>query len=851
MILPISTLDCSVADIIHPSARFTTLWYTHNDDQHSMTDANVVIIGGGVMGVSLLFHLTEAGWKDVVLLEKNDLTHGSTWHAAGLCTHFAHNPTIQELRARSVRLYRDELPERTGQTCGFHACGAMRITRNPDRLDEFRHVAGLSSFTGYDLEVLDVGRITELHPLAKTDGLIGGIYEPEDGHVDPTLATQAMASLASSNGGIIRRYEPVQGIHREAGHWLVDSSKDTYRANHVINASGTWCWEVGHMMGLNLPVVPVLHQYLVTEGVPAIKDRIDGEQRELPIIRDPEESWYVRQERDGFILGPYESNASVWSVDGVPAEFGADLLPPDLDRVEPIIQAALERIPSLGDAGIKSVVNGPITFTPDANPLIGPVHGVENAWLLTGSSMGVMEGGGAGWFLARWMTDGYPPMDAQAVDSRRFGSWADRDYRVKKAVECFGLQFGVHYPFEERPAARNKKLSPLHDVMVEHGAVMGVVNGWERPNWFGPVSQTESGSTQTDQLTFKRPVWFNCVAAEVKTLSESAALGDLSVLSKFTVEGEDTLAFLDALGANRVPSVGRVGLTHALTEGGGVHSEFTVSVIQACFAYLTAPSAAERICLDYLLALAKRYAVTVRNVSDQKACIGIMGPQSRDILSPLTDVDLQHDFPWLHARQLKIADIEVIALRVSYVGELGYELHVENAFAPALLTALQQAGQHYGLGYYGAYAANSMRLEKGYIAWSTELTTERTPEESAGGRFVSTGGREFAGRDALIDRRGDSAWRTVLAEILIDPSEAQNIQPFYGHPVLSHGQTRGVVGVITSAAYGYRCGQFLAFALLREHKHTDSLSVEILGTRFALKVLNTVPVDPDNKRLTV
>lgn len=811
-----------------------------------MTDASVVIIGGGVMGVSLLFHLTEAGWKDVALLEKNDLTHGSTWHAAGLCTHFAHNPTIQELRARSVRLYRDELPARTGESCGFHPSGAMRITRNPDRMDEFRHVAGLSKFTGYNLEVLDVDRIAALHPLTMLDGLIGGIYEPDDGHVDPTLATNAMAALAIKNGGTINRYDPVRAIKRENDHWLIESERSTLCAQHVVNASGTWCWEVGKMMGLNLPVVPVLHQYLVTEAVPDITQRISSAASELPIIRDPEESWYVRQERDGLILGPYESDANVWSVDGVPPDFGADLLPPDLNRVEHIISAALDRIPALGSAGIKTVVNGPITFTPDANPLIGPAHGLNNAWLLTGSSMGVMEGGGAGWFLARWMTDGAPPMDATPIDPRRFGEWADRDYRIDKAIECFGLQFGVHYPHEERPAARNKRLSPLHDALIEKGAVMGFVNGWERPNWFKPISTDEDQSLDVDFLTFKRPVWFDAVADEVRKVTQSAALADLSALSKFIVSGPQTREYLATLGANSSPEPGRTGLNHVLTPAGGVQSEFTVSSLFNTTAYLTSPSASERIDHDSLIDHAQNYDVQVENVSTEKTCIGLMGPRSRDILSELTDTDLHIELPWLHVKRIDVAGVQVIALRISYIGESGYELHVDNENAMTLFNALQRAGEKYSIGYYGSYAADSMRLEKGYIAWATELTSERTPAESYGARFVNATGRTFRGRDTLIGRRGENAWRTVLVEIDIDQNGDDAPQPFYAHPVFQDDQ---IAGIVTSATYGYRCKKYLAFALLREHKNTDNLSVEILGEQYRAKVLESVPYDPDNKKL--
>ncbi len=798
-----------------------------------MTETQVVIIGGGVMGVSLLYHLTKLGWSDVLLLEKNDLTHGSTWHAAGLCTHFAHNPTIQELRARSVRLYRDILPAETGADCGFHATGAMRITCNPDRMDEFRHVAGLSAFTGYPLEVLTPERIGALHPLAQLDGLVGGIFEPDDGHVDPTLATNAMARVAVQNGGIIRRNSPVTSLVPVPGGWRVGTAAGEITTRHVVNAAGTWGWEVGQMMGVNVPSVPVLHQYLVTDTVPDVAGRIDSGLAELPIIRDPEESWYVRQERDGLILGPYEKEAAVWSVDGVPPEFGAELLPPDLDRVEPIIEAAMARIPVLATGGVKTVVNGPITFTPDANPLIGPAHGQANAWLLTGSSMGVMEGGGAGWFLAHWMTHGEPPMDALAVDSRRFGRWADRTYRVDKAIECFGLQFGVHYPHEERPAGRNRRLSPLHERMVSRGAVMGAAHGWERPNWFAPGGNPEV----TD--SFARPGWFGPVARDVRAASERVALADLSVFSKFAVTGPGTGAFLDSLGANTAPVPGRIGLIHALTPGGGVLSEFTVTRLGDDHAYLTSAAAAEEIDLDLLREHARAHDVKIRNETEERTVIGVMGPLSRDLLAGLSDDDFS-DFPWLGWRDVTVAGHAVRALRLSYIGELGWELHLPCADVGAVFDALDAAAEPMGGGYYGAYAANAMRLEKGYRAWGGDLTTERSPREAGLEAFVKTRGRAFVGRDGLLARPDN--WRMVLLEI-----EDGDVDPFYAHGVCQ-GERR--IGIVTSGAYGHRVGAPLALAYLREVPDPDiPLSVEILGQHRAAHILTTPPYDPTNSRM--
>ena len=797
-----------------------------------MTDAQVAIVGGGVMGVSLLYHLTKMGWSDVVLIEKNDLTHGSTWHAAGLCTHFAHNPTIQELRATSVRLYRDILPEETGQECGFHRSGAMRITRNPDRMDEFRHVAGMSDFTGYPLEILAPDRIAELHPLAKIDGLIGGIFEPDDGHVDPSLATNAMAQMAVSRGATIKRQSPVTSVARAASGWRIETDKGAVYAKHVVNAAGTWGWEVGKMMGLNLPLVPVLHQYLVTDTVDAVATREAAGLPELPIIRDPEESWYVRQERDGLILGPYEKEAKTWSVDGLPPEFGAELLPPDLDRIESIVMAAMARIPALETGGVKSIINGPITFTPDANPLIGPVHGLENAWLLTGSSMGVMEGGGAGWILAHWMTRGAPPMDALAVDSRRFGVWADREYRVTKAVECFGMQVGVHYPYEERPAGRDKRLSPLHDLMVGRGAVMGAAHGWERPNWFSDRLGDAA------KPTFRRANWFDHVAREVEAATSRVAIADLSVFAKFEVRGPDTKAFLDALGANVPPRSGRIGLMHALSPEGGVLSEFTIAMLSGTNAYLTSASAAEEIDFDLLLAHASKFDVEVENVTERFGVVGVMGPSAEAALNSVADWEAA-DFPWLTCRDITISGIPVRALRLSYIGEKGWEIHIPTKDAVRVFTKLEEAAAPHGLGFYGAYAANSMRIEKGYRAWGSDLTAERSPIEAGLDAFVKTNGRDFAGKSGLRDR--DQPWDMVLLDIEIGDADA-----FYAHTVW---QGDAPVGTVTSGAHGHRTGKSLALAYLRDPAARTDLTVDILGQRRAATILDRPPFDPDNTRL--
>ena len=828
------------------------------------TETQVVIVGGGIMGVSLAWHLARRGWRDVVLLERSELTAGSTWHAAGLCTHFAHNPTIMEMRAASVRLYRDVLPAQTGESAGFHPCGALRVTRSAERMAEFRHVQGLGQFTGHEFRILTPDELARIHPLARTGGLLGAIHEPNDGHVDPTLATNALAAGARARGVEIRRHEPVRAIERDAsGAWVVHTARDTIRAGHVVNAAGTWCREIGAMMGLDLPVVPMLHQYLVTAEVPEVVARTAAGAPELPIIRDPEESWYVRQERDGFIVGPYEPDGRPWGVDGIPPEFGMELLPPDLDRVEPIVAMAMERVPALARAGIRTIVNGPITFTPDANPLVGPAFGLDNAWLLTGSSMGVMEGGGAGRFLADWMVDGAPPMDALAIDPRRFGGYADRDYRVAKARECFGLQFGVHFPFEERPAGRPRRTTPIREAQAAQGAVFGCAYGWERPNWFATEPESPFGprSRPEGPLTFARPAWRETVAAECRAVRDRAGLVDLSAFSKFEIAGADATAFVERLGANRAPrAIGRIGLTHVLTAAGGVASEFTVTRLAAHRYYLASAAAAERHDEDVLRRHAASFTdIEVTNRTGHLGVLGVMGPAARTVLGAVTDADLDDDaFPWLSARTIRIGGVRARALRVSWVGECGWELHVEMADLRSLHGTLCAAGEPVALRPFGAYAMNSLRLEKGYRAWGADLTTERTPIEAGLGHLVQTDGREFTGREALLARAvGADAWRMVLLSMEPDG----DADPFYAHTVWKGARS---IGIVTSGAPGHRTGTVLALAYLRpEAAETagaelqgdtlqgdkGTLEVSVLGRRYAARVLDAPPWDPTDSRL--
>lgn len=802
------------------------------------THARVVIIGGGAMGCSLLYHLTKLGWSDVVLVEKNELTAGSTWHAAGLCTHFAHDLTIMRMRAYSVRLFASILEQETGSPVSFHQTGALRVTRSQDRMDEFRHVRGIGRAAGFEFRILTPAELREVHPLAIVDDLIGAIHEPDDGYVDPSQATHAMAAGARAGGAKIYRHNPVVGIGRAAsGEWDISTRDGDIRAEHVVNAAGTWAHETGQMMELDLPVVPILHQYLVTDSIAAVATL----ERELPIIRDPEESWYVRQERDGLIVGPYERDGVPWAIDRVPPEFGMELLPPELDRVEAIVAAAMARVPVLAEAGIKTVVNGPITFTPDAAPLIGPVLDTDNAWLLTGSSMGVMESGGAGKFLAEWMVGGEPPMEALAVDPRRFGAYADREYRVAKAIESFANQFAIHFPYEERPAGRNKLQTPIYDKLKTQGAAFGSANGWERPNWF-----SRPGNRAEAMLSFGRTDWFEVVGDECRAVRDRVGIADMSVLSKFEVSGRDAAAFMETLGANTPPAqVGRIGLIHALSPSGGVLSEFAAARFGQDRYYLTSAAAAERQDRDLLRHHGEGFEnVDVRCITQQVGVLAVMGPQAKSLLTQICNDELGNDaFPWLACREIAVAEVPVRALRVSYVGELGYELHHAMDLQDRLFDSLMEVGAGFDAALYGAFAMNSMRLEKGYRAWGLDLTSEHTPLEAGMEAFVQPDGRAFTGHAALNphDNRPHRK-RMVLLQI----SDA-GPDPFYIHPVFCDDS---VVGIVTSGAYGHRTDMKLALAYVdADTAEAGALTVEILGKRYSATILQTPPYDPENKRL--
>jgi len=799
--------------------------------------ARVVVIGGGALGVGLLYYLTKEGWSDVVLVEKGELTSGSTWHAAGLIPHFIGSLTMAKIHAVAPDLYRS-LEEETGQATGWHGCGSLRLALNQDDVDWFHYVQGVLSAAGSECHLVGPDEIRKLHPLLDVSDVLLGAYTPNDGHTDPASSTNAMAIGARQGGAEIYRRNRVTEIRRRpGGEWEVVTEQGSIVAEHVVNAAGSFCDRIGAMVGLAVPSVNMLHQYLVTENIPEVA-ALD---RELPVTRDPRASCYYRQEQKGLIIGPYEtSGAQAWALDGVDWSFDMELLPPDLDRLQPNLESAMERIPVFAEAGIKRVVNGPITHTPDGNFLLGPAPGLRNFWMCCGASIGITQGPGCGKYLAQWMVHGQCDVNEREFDPRRFGPYASGDDAVAKAIDEYQHMYATHFPGEHRDPGRPVKTTPIYGKLKDQGAIFADVYGWERAKWFSPDRAPE-------QYSFRRSNWFGPVGKECRAVRERVGLLDLSTFAKYEVTGKDAEGFLDRLLANRMPRRdGGIVLAHALTEAGRIKSEMTVTRLGAERFYLLSGAVAELHDLD-VLNDAKRAGedVAIRNVTLDIGVLVLSGPRARDVLGQLTDADLGNDaFPWLTGKEITVAGVPLRALRVSYVGELGWELHLPMAEMETVYDALMDAGQAHGIANFGTYAMNSLRMEKGYKGWGAELTNEITMIEADMERFVAFDKEDFVGRAALLKRREEG----VDMKLVLLAVDSDDTDPLGNEPVSANGTA---VGITTSGGYGHAVGQTLAFAYVApEHAAPDSaLEVAMLGKTRAARVLARPPYDPKNARL--
>jgi dimethylglycine dehydrogenase len=802
-------------------------------------EAEVVIIGGGIAGCSLAYHLTRLGRTDVVLLEAAELASGSTWHAAGLCTQFVSSFNLMKLLRSSLELYRS-LEEETGQRVDLHECGSVRLATTPDRLDEFRQRASIAALLDIPVELVGPERLRELFPLVDPSGVLAAAYLPTDGHVDPTSVTQALAFGALAGGATIVRSAPVTDIERTSGGWVVTTSKGSIRAETVVNAAGQWARQVGRLVGAELPIVPLQHHYVVTE--PLVE--VAALSRELPVLRDTDASFYVRQEGGGLLVGPFERSPRTWALDGVPDDFHGRLLQGDLDQISDVLVAAGQRVPAFADAGIKSVLNGPDGYTPDGRCLMGPVPGLHGFHVLAGFSIfGIVYGGGAGRYAAEWIVDGQPSDDMRELDVRRFGDYArTTSYVASRAREVYEREYAIHYPEEELPAGRPLKTDPLYDRLLGRGAVFGVRSGWERPLWFA-----RRGETPRDRYSFRRGGWHKAVAEECRSVRSAVGVLDQTSFAKFELSGPGAEAFLDRLCANALPAeTGRIALTQMCTPSGGVECDVTVTRLGEDRYYVVSAAATETHDLAWIERhLPRDGSVRLDNVTGRYGVLTLAGPRSRELLGALTDADVSREaFPFFRCRELEIGMAPVRVLRVSYVGELGYELHHRLEYSRHLYEQLLAAGEPLGLVDFGYRALESLRLEKAYRLWGPDLAQVYTPLEAGLERFVRFDKGEFIGREALLRQREEGLARR-LACLAVDVDGAD---PHGYEPVL---EGERVVGYVTSGGFGHTVGTAIALAYLptAQAEPATELAIAILGERRPARVVAEPLYDPANEKL--
>ena len=808
------------------------------------TEAKVVVIGGGVVGVSALYHIARKGWgDDAVLFEKAELTSGSTWHAAGLLPLFNMSYSVGQIHQYSVDLYND-LERETGQSVGFQRVGNIRLAMNQDRMDEYYQYAATARTIGIRVEFLTPEEIQTLWPLCNIDGLVGGIVHPDDGYIQPADLTQALAKGARARGATIHRNTHVLDIDQAAsGAWIVKTDKGDITCEHIISATGNYARQTGEMVGLDIPVLPVQHQYIVTEPHPELQRRKAAGLPEMGVLREPDGSWYLREENSGFILGPYEKGAPCCYVDGPDPRAEYELFQEDIERLEPHIEAAMNRVPAFAEVGMKQVYNGAIAYTPDGNPIIGPAWGLDNFWLNEGHSFGITAAGGAGWQLAEWIVAGEPTIDMLGVDPRRFGDYATKDYLIEKNEEAYASVFVIHYPDEERPAARPLRTAPCYERMKALGAVFGQKFGWERPNFFA-----SNGMAQEDDWSFRRSAWFVAIGREIENVSNNVGLLDMTAFAKCRVAGPGAEPFLDNFVANNLPvKIGGIALCHALNTNGGVHSEFTIRREASDSFYLVSAGALQRLDHDYLQKyMPKDGSVQFTQMTWAYGVLVVAGPKSRQLLQRLTDADLSNEaFRWLTSQDIHVATAPVNAMRVNYVGELGWELHHLIEHQNLIFDALFAAGEDLGLKPFGIRAMDSMRIEKSYRVVGTELSIEYSAYESVMDRFIKPDKGEFLGRDALLTWQKAGARNQLVTLEVADVVDADVLG---NNALMMNGD---VVGRATGGGFGFRVQKSLALGMVAPELADlgTSLEIDILGKTYPATVVADSPFDPKNERL--
>ena len=825
------------------------------------THVKALVIGGGAVGAGIAYHLARYGWNDVMLVERDELTSGSTWHAAGLLPLFNMGYATSHLHDYSVKFYKS-LEAETGLNAGFSVVGNLRMAQSQARMDEFLLYGATAETVGIPYERLTPAQIKDRWPLIHTDDLVGAIYHPTDGYINPADVTMAMAKGARQRGVAIERRWQADTYHWTGSEWQVTLTKMVEQggnlvpsdeqvvvtAEHVVTATGNHAQKTAGLLGLKIPAVPVEHQFIVTEADAKLQEWRAAGNPEHPVVRDADAQSYVREERGGWILGVYEKYAPACFRHGVPDSFRADLFPLDLDRIETQYEAMIHRIPSCEMSGLKDDFNGPICYTPDGNPLVGPAPGLRNMWLAEGFSFGITAAGGTGNYLAQMMVQGEAEIDMAALDPKRFGSnWMTNEYAARKNEECYDHVYILHHPDEERPACRPLRTSPAYDRQKSRGAQFGQVNGWERPNYFAP-----QGFNDRDSRSFRRGAWWPYAVDEAKAIRQSVGLIDATAFTKHIVKGPGATAFLDWFTCNALPSVGRINLTYALTEAGTTRTEYTIVRKSAHEYYLVSAGAWTDYDADYLIKsaqdkMAEFGYIEIQNVTTQWGVFAIAGPRSRDMLKKLiVDSDPESAlsnkrFPWLSAKSIELGMCPVQAIRVAYTGELGWELHHPIEMQNYLFDLIENAGQEFDLKLVGARAQNWLRQEKSYRAFGTELGRDATPLEADLPRFVSMD-KEYRGKQRMLD----TGIRSKCVTLLIDGPE--DADP-WGREALYSGETK--VGRLTSGGYSVVFAKSIALGYV-DPAHSSvgtKLKVRMFGELWDAQIVEDSPYDPSNANI--
>ena len=802
------------------------------------TRTKVVIIGGGIAGCSTLYHLTQEGWSDVVLVERDELTSGTTWHSAAQVTNFGMTQTMVGLKSHSIALYK-KLRDDPEYPVGYHhGDGGIRLANTEEQMQAYRHFASVARGMGVEYEVIDAEECARRHPLISTENLLGGLWDGEDGDIDPAQLCQALAFHARKAGAEVYRNTPVTELTQHKDDtWTVHTEHGDIDCDVVVNAGGYRVNEIGAMMGVQHPVASMEHQYFVTEDIPAIAEA----GHRMPLLRCPISDYYSRQEKDGLLVGFYEQDCKTWGMDGISPSFSNDLCPDDLDRVMDVLEGAFERMPALAEVGIKRVVNGPITYTIDGAPLVGPISGKRNAYCIIGLRAGLGEGGGHGWLLAQQIVHGEACYDTWVIDPRRFTGYATVELTALKAIEDYQNEFRFHFPHEHRPAGRNAKTTPLTPVLAAEGAEFTIVNGWERLDYIKPSPDFHPS------LSFDFDEAFDVVATEVANVAANVGLTEVNGFNRIEITGEDRHAFLDRMICGTVTKRGgRVGLGYLLNKQGCVKAEATVANLPASDRGLDrvwygSAAASEYHDMDWLTAhLDPGEDVQLRSLTNDHTILVLAGPKARAVLSDCARGDWSAAaFPWLSVRECCIGFAPAVVMGVSFSGELAYEIHVPNASLYAAYLALREAGKAHGLKLFGARAIESMRMEKGFLHWKADLITEFDPFETGLSRFVKLDKQDFIGKAALLKRQAAGPQcKLVTLKIYTNHTPA--------HPGASLMQDNTVVGTITSGDYGHRVGMNLAYAFVKPNFAAvgSSLQLDLCGEHIAAHIIEPSPYDP-------